>query len=56
MNIKPVRIGARLVPIYSIPVQIAENEEDWKFVFVKNSPHLHDGKLCLCKRLNMAVF
>lgn len=31
---RPIRIGVKLVPVYYIEVMIAENEEDWEFVFI----------------------
>ncbi len=31
---KPIKIGHKLVPVYQIPVQVLENENDYEFVFV----------------------
>lgn len=38
---KPFRIGVRLVPVYVIPVQVLENEEDWEFVAIKDNNGYH---------------
>lgn len=31
---KLTRIGRKLVNVYVVPVEIAENEQDWQFTFI----------------------